>query len=181
MEDFSKWKVVKLKSFLEENGQANYKSLKKQFLVERCIKVQKGKDLLQMDNEFCEFCNKLSDNCVCERCKNCYEVMGECECKPKVVPKPVVKPIVKPIAKYIKKTKVVEQLLERIEISSHKEAQSLKLQLRKVSSKKERSESFKIHSKDLMGTYFHFLKSGVWLLTNSTPEQVLKKIHKESR
>ncbi len=97
MNNFKSWKNKKLKDFLKENGQnpKDYKYLKKEFLIEKCIKVQKGKDLLQMDHEFCSHCSQLTDNCTCERCKKCYEHIGDCECKPKIVPKPIVKPIVK--------------------------------------------------------------------------------------
>lgn len=112
--NFKSLKVTELKKFLEENGQnlKDYRYLKKEFLVEKCIKVQKGKDLLEMDYEFCSQCSQLTDNCKCERCKKCYEPMGDCECKPKVAPKPVVKPIAKYIKKVkpVKKTKIVKKI-----------------------------------------------------------------------
>jgi len=112
MNDFKSWKNLQLKDYLKDNGQnlKDYRYLKKEFLVEKCIKVQKGKDLLQMDNEFCSGCSQLTDNCKCERCKGCYEPMSDCECKPKVAPKP----IVKPITKYIKKTKQPKTIVKKI-------------------------------------------------------------------
>ena len=115
--DFKSWKVKQLKDYLKENGQENYRSLRKPFLIEKCQKVQKGKELLEMDAEICEYCKKISDDCICERCKKCYEVMNECECKPIV--KPITeyiksKPKSKPFLMKLKKVKTVNPIIKKI-------------------------------------------------------------------
>jgi hypothetical protein len=78
------WTIKTLKAYLLQNGFDKLSNKSKKELVELAENVDKGKSLVEEEQEKCEKCNILIDNCICKRCNKCYEILDICLCTCKI-------------------------------------------------------------------------------------------------
>lgn len=78
-----RWNNSTLKRYLKNNGVSNFKNLKtgEDLTKKELIKLA---TYIEEENQKCSSCNKLTDDCECDRCDKCYEIITECSCPKKV-------------------------------------------------------------------------------------------------
>ena len=67
----------KLKEFLLGKGE-NIDNLSDNEILQRVKQVRKGQELINVENEICSHCSKKFDDCRCNKCRECYQVICEC-------------------------------------------------------------------------------------------------------
>lgn len=88
------WTLGTLKIYLRKNGITDFKNKSVDDLRKMAENLDKAKSLLEEEEQKCNNCNKIIDNCNCNRCNFCYEIIKECNCDIKNK-EPVVKELVK--------------------------------------------------------------------------------------
>jgi hypothetical protein len=77
-------------------------------------------------------------------------------------------------------TEATKQLSQEIETSGHPDALALKRELKHLMEAEKASQAPRVDSKNDMGAYMHYLKSGIWIMRDATPDQVLGKLLADS-
>jgi len=84
------WKSkVNLQAYIRKYGNPP-KNMSKMTIEELRIfaqKTEKGRALLDIEDELCNQCNQNLENCECIKCRVCINIIPECECETPTLPK----------------------------------------------------------------------------------------------
>ncbi len=75
------WSTINLKAYIRKKGNPikNMNDMSKTELVKAAACTERARALIEEDDEACKHCKKIIDDCICERCPGCYDVVCECE------------------------------------------------------------------------------------------------------
>lgn len=83
--------------------------------------------------------------------------------------------------KWISTSAAAKSLRQRMDRSAHKHSRAINKLMQQLQSELEEPEEYKKSKpSDPMTAYMHFLRTGIWVLENATPQQVLIKLLEES-
>jgi len=80
---------INIQAYIRKYGNPpkNMSKMTVEELKEFAKKTERGRAILDIEDELCNECNQNLDNCECIKCRVCINIIPECECETPTLPK----------------------------------------------------------------------------------------------